>query len=155
MEDLEIVERVGNNKSKKTKLDVYTPSNLIKTTHKPHSLNMSDNFSEQQNDSPCPDKKQGVTAVMAVLVAENSCRSSKKSSTKKLVRVLLDTGSDGDLLFHEKGTTKQFPYLTRQVPKSWCTSNGTFQTKRKGDLQLKLFQYSNSKRVKIQPDVVE
>ncbi len=93
--------------------------------------------------------------MLAVLVAENPCQSSKKSSTKKLVRVRLDTGSDGDLLFHEKGTTKQFPYLTRQVPKSWCKSNGTFQTKGKGDLQLKLFQYSNSKRVKIQPDVVE
>jgi hypothetical protein len=131
MEDLEIVERVGIKRSKKTELDIYTPSDPIKATHKPHSSNMSNNFSEQRNDSPCPDKKQGVTAFMAVLKAENSCRSSKKSSTKKLVRVLLDTGSDGDLLFHEKGTTKQFPYLTRQVPKS------------------------NSKRVKIQPDVVE
>jgi hypothetical protein len=104
---------------------------------------------------PAQIKKQGVTAVMAGLVAENSHRSSKKSSTKRLVRVLLVTGSDGDLLFHEKGTTKQFPYLTRQVPKSWCTSNETFQTKGKGDLQLKFFQYSNSKRVKVQPDVVE
>ena len=60
----------------------------------------------------------------------------------------------GNLLFYQKGTTKQFPYLTRQVPKSWRT-NGTFQTKGKGDLQLKFFQYSNSKWVKIQPDVVE
>ncbi len=41
MEDLEIVERVGNNKSKKTKLGVYTPSNLIKTTHKPHVSNIA------------------------------------------------------------------------------------------------------------------
>jgi hypothetical protein len=32
--------------------------------------------------------------------------------------------------------------------------NGTFQTKGKG-LQLKFVQYSNGKRVKIQPDVVE
>jgi hypothetical protein len=58
-------------------------------------------------------------------------------------------------MFHEKETTKQFPYLTRQVPKSWCTLNGTFQTKGKGDIQLKFFQYSNIKRIKIQPDVVE
>ncbi len=155
-EDLENVERVGNNKSKKTKLDIYTPFDPIKTTHELDSSNISDNFSEQRNDSLCPNKKQGVTAVMAVMVAENkSGHSSKRSPTKKLVRVLLDTGSDGDLLFHQKGTTKQFPYLTRQVPKPWCTSNGTFQTKGKGDLQLKFFQYSNSKRVKIQPDVVE
>jgi hypothetical protein len=155
-EDLEIVERLGIKKSKKTKLDIYTPSNLIKTTHEPHSSNINDEFSKQRNDSLCPNKKQGVTVVMAVMVAENkSGHSSKKSPTKKLVRVLLDTGSDGDLLFHQKGTTKQFPYLTRQVPKSWCMLNGTFQMKGKGDLQLKFFQYSNSKRVKIQPDVVE
>ncbi len=63
--------------------------------------------------------------------------------------------ADGDLLFHKKGTAKQFPYLTRQVPKSWRTSNGTFQTKGKGNLQLMFFQCSNSKKVKIQPDVVE
>jgi hypothetical protein len=155
-EDLEIVERVGNKKSKKTKLDIYTPSKLIKTTHEPHSSNINDEFGKQRNDSLCPNKKQGVTAVMAVMVTENkSGHSSKKSPTKKLVRVLLDTGSDGDLLFHQKGTAKQFPYLTRQVPKTWCTSNETFQTRGKGDLQLKFFQYSNSKRVKIQPDVVE
>jgi hypothetical protein len=41
------------------------------------------------------------------------------------------------------------------LPKSWHTSNGTFQTKGKGNIQLKFFQYSNSKKLKIQPDVVE
>jgi hypothetical protein len=30
-----------------------------------------------------------------------------------------------------------------------------FQTKGQGDLQLKLFQYSNSKRIHIEPDIVE
>ncbi len=80
-EDLEIVESVGNNKSKKTKLGIYTPSDPIKTTHEPHRLNNSDNFSEQRNDSPCPNKKQGVTAVMAVMVAESKPgHSSKKSN---------------------------------------------------------------------------
>jgi hypothetical protein len=148
------VEKVGI-KSKKTKLGIYIPSDPIKTTHELTSSKISDNFSEQQLDSPCSNK-QGVTAVMAVMMVEpQSHHSSKKSPQKKLVRVLLDTGSDGDLLFHKKGTAKQFPYLTRQVPKSWRTSNGTFQTKGKGNLQLKFFQYSNSKKVKIQPDVVE
>ena len=87
--------------------------------------------------------------------ARSDRRSSKKASVKKTIRVLLDSGSDGDLLFHKKGTAKQFSYLTRQVPKTWHTSNGDFQTKWKGDLQLKFFQYSNSKRVLVQPDIVE
>ncbi|NBR26605.1 MAG: hypothetical protein EBU08_23080, partial [Micrococcales bacterium] len=81
-------------------------------------------------------------------------RSSKKASIKKIFRVLLDSGSDGDLLFHEKGTPKHFPYLTRQVPKTWHTSNGDFHTKGKCEVHLKFFEYSNSKRVLIHPDVV-
>jgi hypothetical protein len=87
--------------------------------------------------------------------ARSDRRGSKKASVKITIRVLLDSGSDGDLLFHKKGTAKQFSYLTRQVPKTWHTSNGDFQTKWKGDLQLKFFQYSNSKRVLVQPDIVE
>jgi hypothetical protein len=87
--------------------------------------------------------------------ARSDRRSSKMASVKKTIRVLLDSGSDGDLLFHKKGTAKQFSYLTRQVPKTWHTSNGDFQTKWKGDLQMKSFQYSNSKRVLVQPDIVE
>ena len=155
-EDLVHVERVEKNKSKKTKLGIYTPSDPIKTTHEYDNSITSDKFSEQQKHSPSSKQDLGVTAVMAVMTAEKkNHRSNKKVPLKKLVRVLLDSGSDGDLLFHKKGAAKQFPYLTRQVPKSWCTSNGNFQTKGKGQLQLKFFQYSNSKRVKIQPDVVE
>jgi hypothetical protein len=48
-EELVRVERVGTNKSKKTKLDVYTPSDPIKTTHEHDSSKISENFSEQQN----------------------------------------------------------------------------------------------------------
>ena len=92
---------------------------------------------------------------MAVMVGLKGPRSSKMVSDKKTIRVLLDSGSDGDLLFHEKGTPKQFPYLTRQVPKTWHTSNGDFQTKGKGDIQLKFFQYSNTKKVLVKPDIVE
>jgi len=58
-------------------------------------------------------------------------------------------------LFHKKGTPKYFPYLTRQVPKPWCTSNGTFHTEGKGSIAVKFFEYSNSKGLYIQPDIVE
>ena len=78
-------------------------------------------------------------------------RGSKKATKKKIFRVLLDSGSDGDLLFHEKGTLKHFPYLARQVPKTWHTSNGDFHTKGKSEVHLKFFEYSNSKRVFVNP----
>ena len=38
---------------------------------------------------------------------------------------------------------------------TWHTSNGSFQTKGEGSIQLKFFVYSNSKWIKIKPDVVE
>jgi hypothetical protein len=67
----------------------------------------------------------------------------------------LDSGSNGDLYFLPKGKDKPFPYLTRQAPKSWRTSNGSFQTNGRGKLRLKFFEYSASREYTIQPDVVE
>ncbi len=37
----------------------------------------------------------------------------------------------------------------------WNTSNGIFQTKRKARIELKFFEYSDSKRFYSEPDVVE
>ena len=44
--------------------------------------------------------------------------------TQKTIRVLLDTGSSGDLLFILKGSQKYIPTMKRAVPQSWGTSNG-------------------------------
>ncbi len=77
-----------------------------------------------------------------------SCPSNK-------IKVLLDSGSNGDLYFLQKETDKHFPYLKRQVPKSWHTSNGSFQTNGRAKLRVKFFEYSASREYFIQPDVVE
>ena len=74
-----------------------------------------------------------------------------KSPKGRIIRILLDSGSNGDLLFHKKGTEKAFPYLIRQDPKVWSTSNGDFQTKGKGSLAIKFFDYSNSNEVLLTP----
>ena len=58
-------------------------------------------------------------------------------------------------MFHKKGTSKSFPYLTRQTPKSWGTSNGTFHTKCKGSIEVNSFEYSKSKAVLVTPEIVE
>ncbi len=49
---------------------------------------------------------------------------------QKTIRVLLDTGSSGDLLFIRKRSKKYIPTVKRAVPQSWGTSISTFQTKR-------------------------
>jgi hypothetical protein len=71
------------------------------------------------------------------------------------VRVLLDSSSDGDLIFVDKDKPMLLPSYKRLVPQSWNTSNGRFQTKQKDEIELNFFEYSNSKRYLAAPDIVE
>ena len=72
-----------------------------------------------------------------------------------VIKVLLDSVSDGDLMFHEKGTPLHFPYLTKQVSTSCHLSNGKFLTRKRSKVNLKLFDNSNSKENLVPPDVEE
>ena len=56
---------------------------------------------------------------------------------------------------YKKGKDKPFPYLTRLAPKSWRTSNRSFQTNERGKIRLKFFEYSASREYIIQPDIVK
>ncbi len=47
------------------------------------------------------------------------------------------------------------PIAKRAVKQSWNASNGTFQTKRVGDIELSFVDYSSSKSVWVTPDIVE
>ncbi len=74
---------------------------------------------------------------------------------QKTIRVLLDTGSSGDLLFIAKGYQKYISTLKRAVPQSWGTSNGTVITKKVGEITLSFVEYSASKSIKLIPDIIE
>jgi hypothetical protein len=71
------------------------------------------------------------------------------------VQVLLDSGSDGDLVFVDKDIPMLLSSSKRLVPQSWNTLNGMFQTKRKAEIEMNFFEYSNSKRYLAEPDIVE
>jgi hypothetical protein len=73
----------------------------------------------------------------------------------KTIRVLLDSGSSGDLLFMKKGSCKHISVVKRVVPQSWGTSNGTFVTNKVGYIEISFVEYSASKKVCLQPDIVE
>jgi hypothetical protein len=73
----------------------------------------------------------------------------------KTIRVLLDSGSSGDLLFMKKGASKDIPVIKRAVPRSWGTSNGTFVTVKVGNIKIAFVEYSSSKKVHLAPDIVE
>ena len=103
----------------------------------------------------------GVTALVAIMepVTESqSCRVIKqplKSHPSNKIKVLLDSGPDRDLYFLPKGKDKPFHYLTRQVSKSWHTSNVSFQTNGRANIRVRFFEFSASREYTLQPDVVE
>jgi hypothetical protein len=76
---------------------------------------------------------------------------SNKHYKQKLVRVLLDSGSDRNLVFVDKDKPMLLPSSKRLVPQSWNTSNGIFQTKRKAEIKLNFFEYLDSKRYLAEP----
>jgi hypothetical protein len=80
---------------------------------------------------------------------------SNKNYKQKLVRVLLDSGSDVNLVFVYKDKPMLLPSLKRLVPQLWNTLNGMFQTKRNAEIKLNFFEYSNSKRYLAEPDIIE
>jgi hypothetical protein len=73
----------------------------------------------------------------------------------KTIRVLRDSGSSGDLLFIKKGSSKCISAVKRVVPQLWGTSNGTFVTDRVGDIEISFVEYLASKKVRLQPDIVD
>ncbi len=71
---------------------------------------------------------------------------SNKHYKKGIVRVLLDSGSDRDLIFVNKDKPMLLPYLKKLVPRSWNTLHGIFHTMRTARVELNFFDYSESKR---------
>ena len=53
-----------------------------------------------------------------------------KDNTTKLWRVLLDSGSDGDVLFQDRKAKNGVPYRMRFKPQLWQSSMGHFTTKK-------------------------
>jgi len=114
------------------------------------------NHSTLVKGNPPEGKTTAVVAVMRGNLKHGYHRHhSNKHYKKQIVRVLLDSGSDGDLVFVSKDKPMLLPYSKRLVPQSWNTSNGIFQTKRKARVELNFFDYSDSKRYYSEPDVVE
>jgi hypothetical protein len=87
--------------------------------------------------------------------APDSSISSGLNVKNKTIRVLLNSGLSGDLLFMKKRSSKRISVVKRVVPQSWGTSNGTFITDRVGDIEISFVEYLASKKVHLQPDIVE
>ncbi len=55
----------------------------------------------------------------------------------------------------KKGCSKCISIVKRVVPQLWGTSNGTFITDKGGDIEISFVEHSASKKVCLQPDIVE
>jgi hypothetical protein len=109
---------------------------------------------------PNKDPPEGKTTIIVAVMRGRPKHShhrqcSNKHYKQKLVRVLLDSDSDGYLIFINKDKPMLLPSLKRLVPQSWNTLDGMFQTKRKVEIELNFFEYSNSKWFLMEPDIVE
>ncbi len=109
---------------------------------------------------PKKDQPEGkTTAKIAVMRGRpkhgHHLQLSNKHYKQKLVRVLLDSGSDGNLVFINRDKPMLLPSSKRLVPQLWNTLNGMLQTKCKAEIELNFFEYSNSKRYLAELDIVE
>ncbi len=104
----------------------------VMTTSSTQNESNKVNYSTLVKENPTEGKTTAVVAVMRGKSKHGYHRHrSNKHYTKQIVRVLLDSGSDGDLVFANKDKPMLLPYSKRLVPQLWNTSNGIFQTKRK------------------------
>ena len=96
-------------------------------------------------------KGRGIsTAVSAI----PQLRSNKTVSTKnKIWKVLLDSGSDGDIVFIKRSERHTLDVHKRLHPQKWKTSNGVFETNKVANLQLTLPKFSISKTMSVMPDI--
>jgi hypothetical protein len=91
------------------------------------------------------DPPEGKTTAIAAVMRERPRLShhrqgSNKHYKQELVQVLLDSGSDGTLVFVDKDEPILLPSSKRLVPQLWNTLNGMFQTKHKAEIELNFFE---------------
>ncbi len=124
------------------------------------SSSQKDELLKKNSITPYKDPPEGrTTTIVAVMRGRPKHSHHRQCSNKhykqKLVRVLLDSGSDGDLIFVDKGKPMLLSSLKRLVPQSWNTLDGRFLTTWKAEIEQNFFEYSNSKRYLVAPDIVE
>jgi hypothetical protein len=83
------------------------------------------NYSTPPNKYPTEGKTMAVIAVMRGKPKDGYHHHCSNTHYKQKL-VLLDSDSDGDLVFVNKNKPMLLPYLKRLIPQSWNTSYGIF-----------------------------
>jgi hypothetical protein len=94
-------------------------------------------YSTPMNKDPPEGKTSADIAVMRGKPKDGyHCHCSNKHYRQTLVWVLLDSGSDGDLVFASKVKPMLLPYSKKLVPQLWNTSNGQGGAELQGQTQI-------------------
>jgi hypothetical protein len=140
--------------------DVSTASGSKASDIMMTSSSQKEGIIKKKSTLPNKDPPEGkTTAIVAVMRGRPKHSHHRQRSNKhykqKVVQVLLDSGSYGDLVFVDKDKPMLLPSSKRLVPQSWNTLNGMFQTKHTAEIELNFFEYSDGKRYLAEPDIVE
>ena len=73
----------------------------------------------------------------------------------KFWRVLLDSGSDGDLIFLDKEAKSKFIIKKDLNSQKWHTSAGDFSSSKVANVEFKIPEFLNSKTIRLSPDMVK
>lgn len=95
-------------------------------------------------------KGKGLTCVV---VASFPTKSREGRWKNRVLRILLDSGSEGDLAFVPKGDLKNYSLTERAYPQQWGTSDSEFTTKYMADMELLFPEFSENKILSLKPDV--
>ena len=99
-------------------------SNDSKTTMSKRSKISNTKNNKGHNVDKSTKEYQGITALIAIMEPVTESQMSRvykqpqKGCPSNKIKVLMDSGSDGDLFFIPKGRDRPVPYLARQVPKA-------------------------------------
>ena len=73
----------------------------------------------------------------------------------KFWRVLLDSWSDGDLIFVDKEAKSKFLIKKKSNSQKWHTSTGEFSSSKVANVEFKIPEFSNSNTIRLSPDLVK
>ncbi len=138
---------------------------LEENTHRSKSPSQNSRKGQIPKKLSPKSKKLELNCTNLMLNSKNTCSDCAKTPypsissglyvKNKTITILLDSGSSGDLLFMKKGSSKRISVVKWGVPQSWGTSNGTFVTDKVGNIEISFVEYVASKKVRLQPDIVQ
>ncbi len=146
---------IASNSNDVSTASVSKASNVMMT-----SSSQKEGILKKKSTFTYKDPPEGKTTTIVAVMRGRPKHSHHRQQSNKhykhiLVRVLLDSGSDGNFVFVDEDKPMLLSSLKRLVPQSWNTLNGMFQTKCKAEIELNFFEYSDSKRYLAEPDIVE